>query len=629
MKMQLTSLSLLAMFGFGLHAQPSSHEIANSGSPDYQEESYFRPPSFRPYWPAAPFRAMPEPRYGYPRGMPPLPYPPIDADVRMPPPAEFDIVPPPRMAPPPPVEWYLGQPGLAAPQPEIPTSELPSEQIVNQSDVIANLSRQIDELQRRIESLQAENDRLSAIGPEKTETQPASQSHLAERSLLEASMAALSAERDQLHLQLNALMTEKEQLASQRQELEQRLQTLEQRAADMPPPEDHQAALNELRLERDSLDSKLKALQQSYGALEQQVSQAPPAGTPEKDTAEIARLKQSLADSEDAVGGLKMRLNNSESTIAGLKAAYQDARKKLDQLSAIQQPLQNELDQTKSQLNEQAQLVQQSTAEIEQLKQLITNLQAQNAGLSGQLDTLKKSGQSSNDQQAQLQEELSRLRSESETCETALQTANETVSAFERQLQQFSALKNEYDLCLSEKASTMEALSRLQSTQQSAAQIEPMPSTAMPATQSDLVDSDQDGVVDSSDLCPATPAAEKVDAMGCHQVEPIRLEGVNFESGSANFTPESLNVLNGVAGVLGRFPDLNLEIAGHTDNTGSRDLNIELSSIRATAVRNYLIEKGIPGERLTAVGYGPDQPVAGNGTPDGRAMNRRVELRRR
>jgi outer membrane protein OmpA-like peptidoglycan-associated protein len=69
-------------------------------------------------------------------------------------------------------------------------------------------------------------------------------------------------------------------------------------------------------------------------------------------------------------------------------------------------------------------------------------------------------------------------------------------------------------------------------------------------------------------------------------------------------------------------------VAGHTDSRGPRSRNITLSLQRAEAVRAYLVMKGVPAERIVARGYGPDQPVASNAELAGRAMNRRVELRR-
>ena len=141
-------------------------------------------------------------------------------------------------------------------------------------------------------------------------------------------------------------------------------------------------------------------------------------------------------------------------------------------------------------------------------------------------------------------------------------------------------------------------------------------------------DLDRDGLTDRLDLCPATPDNSPIDEVGCAQSETITLEGVNFKSGSSEFTPESLAILDHVVGILTKFTQLKLEVAGHTDNIGSPELNRELSGIRALAVKNYLIEKMIDADRLTAAGYGSEQPIDDNSTREGRSLNRRVELRR-
>jgi outer membrane protein OmpA-like peptidoglycan-associated protein len=179
-------------------------------------------------------------------------------------------------------------------------------------------------------------------------------------------------------------------------------------------------------------------------------------------------------------------------------------------------------------------------------------------------------------------------------------------------------------------------------------------------------DSDGDGVVDRLDRCPNTRAGTRVGPDGCEaaasraeaaplapeQIEsdvapkrpmtataPIApesmqsgdamvLKGVNFESASAKLLPESMAVLDGVAEALKmRSSGAKLEVAGHTDNTGSAALNRALSTRRAVAVRAYLVSKGVPASMLTAKGYGPDAPIGDNGTNDGKAANRRVELK--
>jgi len=107
---------------------------------------------------------------------------------------------------------------------------------------------------------------------------------------------------------------------------------------------------------------------------------------------------------------------------------------------------------------------------------------------------------------------------------------------------------------------------------------------------------------------------------------PILLQGVNFWEGSDQFTSESYSALDQIYTSLAYYSDLRVEIAGHTDNVGDEDANKALSMKRARAVLNYLVSKGIPKNRMTARGYGMERPVASNGTEDGRAANRRIEI---
>jgi outer membrane protein OmpA-like peptidoglycan-associated protein len=147
-----------------------------------------------------------------------------------------------------------------------------------------------------------------------------------------------------------------------------------------------------------------------------------------------------------------------------------------------------------------------------------------------------------------------------------------------------------------------------------------------------LPDSDGDGVTDDRDQCPATAAGVSVDPKGCPSVfqagKPLVLKGVNFQTGKATLLPASQGVLDQVAQSLVDNPDVNVEVAGHTDNSGSDAANLRLSQARADAVRQYLIGKGVPADRITAKGYGEANPVANNATAAGRAANRRVELNR-
>jgi OOP family OmpA-OmpF porin len=147
------------------------------------------------------------------------------------------------------------------------------------------------------------------------------------------------------------------------------------------------------------------------------------------------------------------------------------------------------------------------------------------------------------------------------------------------------------------------------------------------------MDADGDKVFDGLDRCPNTTAGQQVDANGCPILfEPDKptlvLEGVTFATGSADLTGDSRTVLDIVAESLRGNPDVRVEVAGHTDITGSAATNRRLSQARAESVRDYLISKGVPADRMTARGYGPDNPVASNNTVAGRQQNRRVELRK-
>jgi OOP family OmpA-OmpF porin len=101
---------------------------------------------------------------------------------------------------------------------------------------------------------------------------------------------------------------------------------------------------------------------------------------------------------------------------------------------------------------------------------------------------------------------------------------------------------------------------------------------------------------------------------------------VNFEFDSAQLTPNAQNVLNGVAERLVNNPDVRVSIEGHTDSRGSDQYNKDLSQRRAESVATYLNQRGVEANRMRAVGYGEERPVATNDTEEGRFQNRRVEL---
>lgn len=144
-----------------------------------------------------------------------------------------------------------------------------------------------------------------------------------------------------------------------------------------------------------------------------------------------------------------------------------------------------------------------------------------------------------------------------------------------------------------------------------------------------FVDTDHDTVSDDLDACPDTPRGLKVDSTGCIIAgQQLELRGVTFEFNEARLRPNAQSVLDVVArGMVGQR-SLSVEIAGHTDSKGSDKYNKDLSQRRAEAVREYLIDKGVKGESLKAVGYGESEPkIKPEKTDDDRAINRRVEFR--
>ena len=146
--------------------------------------------------------------------------------------------------------------------------------------------------------------------------------------------------------------------------------------------------------------------------------------------------------------------------------------------------------------------------------------------------------------------------------------------------------------------------------------------------QTNVIDSDGDGVPDNRDQCPNTIAGGKVDSKGCLITnQTISFNDILFELNSAKLTPDSEKTLDKIAKSLKEQTDFNVEIDGNTDSTGAASYNQSLSQRRAESVRQYLVDQGVNPSRLTAKGFGESNPVASNKTVSGRAMNRRVDFR--
>ncbi|GAB5565292.1 MAG: OmpA family protein [Winogradskyella sp.] len=147
-------------------------------------------------------------------------------------------------------------------------------------------------------------------------------------------------------------------------------------------------------------------------------------------------------------------------------------------------------------------------------------------------------------------------------------------------------------------------------------------------------DTDGDGVLDKDDKCPNE--AGVVANNGCPEVKPTEevmktlneyAKTILFDSGRASFKKETDQVLEAMVAIFKEYPQADFSIEGHTDSVGAKSSNQKLSEKRANAVRDYLIANGISAERLSATGFGEENPIATNKTSKGRKENRRVEVK--
>ena len=136
------------------------------------------------------------------------------------------------------------------------------------------------------------------------------------------------------------------------------------------------------------------------------------------------------------------------------------------------------------------------------------------------------------------------------------------------------------------------------------------------------LDTDKDGVYDYLDQCPGTPIGAEINAVGCWI-----LKNFHFDVDSWYIKPQFNAELDKVIGILESNPTMRIEIQGHTDSSGGRLHNLELSRNRARAVMEYFLSKGIDPGRMTIQGLGYSKPIAPNNSYEGKAMNRRVQIK--
>ena len=148
-----------------------------------------------------------------------------------------------------------------------------------------------------------------------------------------------------------------------------------------------------------------------------------------------------------------------------------------------------------------------------------------------------------------------------------------------------------------------------------------------------VLDTDGDGVPDALDRCPGSARGAVVDSSGCPREAAApaerQFDDVLFEFDRSEITAAGQTILDGAAEVVnaGAYKNLRVNVAGHTDEIGSEGYNQALSERRANAVRSYLVKKGVDASRIHTFAYGESTPKASNGTDEGRAQNRRAEIK--
>jgi len=144
------------------------------------------------------------------------------------------------------------------------------------------------------------------------------------------------------------------------------------------------------------------------------------------------------------------------------------------------------------------------------------------------------------------------------------------------------------------------------------------------------IDTDSGGANDGAEVKigtnPLDPKDDVTSTIILEKGKKVILRGVNFEFNKATLTPNSKTILEEAYKALVANPDVRVEISGHTDNVGSDGYNQELSLRRAQSVKNWLVQRGVAGNRMKTVGKGENEPVASNDTAEGRAENRRIEF---
>jgi outer membrane protein OmpA-like peptidoglycan-associated protein len=318
----------------------------------------------------------------------------------------------------------------------------------------------------------------------------------------------------------------------------------------------------------------------------------------------IVAMETKLAESEQARQVADNKAAEAEASFAALQ---QTITANSEKLKAMEGEL-STAQETIKQLTDKRTLQTQAD-QVANLEQQIATLREQITALESGAEQMKKA----RDEAAAAAQAKTEEAQKAEQTLAALQAENQSLRG---QLEQSQATAPQPAQSSQAEQKTEEALP--------ASPVTEVSTPEQPARA--IADEDGDGVADAADLCVASPAGSPVNALGCPAGKGIILDGVNFRSGTASFSPESQRPLDRVASALAQVPQLNIEVAGFTDSAGNAQLNLSLSKQRAQTIASYLASKGVATHRMVVKGYGQEKPIADNATAAGRQKNRRVEL---
>lgn len=458
------------------------------------------------------------------------------------------------------------------------------------------LVSQLNERDQKITNMQSE---LTELRSKVHESQQQLDLVQKEKEELEQALAKATGDLASANGKLNATETENKKILGQLTALQQELKRI--RTASVSKQQKQTSSKpEEMGKEADDKNKALQLAQAEKQIKELQLDLQNAKKLSAKDSQEISTLKHALAEAQQKLQDTQ-QTDTLQAEIKRLRATVTEKEK---QHKEIQQRIQD-LAAKNTSLQERLQAAQ---ADKEQQALLEKNV----ADLSEQLAEEQKSSSALEQKSVELEDDLKRREKEF----FALQD-------------EFSDLQNRLDTMRKERDNLiLYTIDRDNDTIADA--IDNCPETiagAQVGQNGCELDADGDTIVDRLDLCPDSQENSAINVFGCTPGAPIVLSGLYFSGGNTELSPASKTYLDSITPALLNAKNFRFEVSGHTDSIGEDERNQKVSQLRAEAVSNYLVSQGINEERLKPVGYGSAQPIAENSTPEGRAANRRVELK--